>query len=75
MAAAAWEARLAMISAGSEEAVLGVARRRGRRRYELQISRSGQCSSSGLDRIEMVVFADEDADRVAFNRPTMLDAG
>ena len=69
MAAAGWEARLVVISAGSREAVFGVAqRRRGRRRGELQISRSGQCSSSEQDRIKMAVFANEDADRVAFNR-------
>jgi hypothetical protein len=69
VAAAGWEARLVVISAGSREAVFGVAqRRRGRRRGELQISRSGQCSSSEQDRTKMAVFANEDADRVAFNR-------
>jgi hypothetical protein len=71
VAALRWEARVAVISAGSELDFGGAGQRQaGCRlwwRCEAQRSRSGRCSSSGRDQIKMVVFSIEDADRVAFN--------
>jgi hypothetical protein len=70
--AVGWGARVAVISVGSsvrsrEAGSLLVRGRPWGRGCDLQITKSGQCSSSEQDRIGMAGFSSEDADRVAFN--------